>query len=130
MNPDPNTPQNMPDVNRASGAAAGFAIASGIFIVLAIVVKLAATPPAIDEDRATIISSMLYQIRTNEVASLNSAGWIDHDRGIVRLPIDTALQMAAQVWQNPAEARADLIARAQKAAAPLPKAPPKANPFE
>jgi hypothetical protein len=42
----------------------------------------------------------------------------------VRLPIETAMQLAAQQWQNPAAARADLIARAEKAA-PLPKAPAK-----
>jgi hypothetical protein len=130
MNTVPNTPQTAPNVNRASGAAVGFAIASAIFVILAVTVKLSATPPAIDADRATQISSALYQIRTNEVASLDSAGWIDRGRGVVRLPIDTAIQMTAQAWQNPAAARADLIARARAAAAPAPKAPAKANPFE
>lgn len=133
MTPKPNLPPNTsptPDVNHASGAAVGFAIASVIFIVLVIIVKLSAAPPAIDADRAAQISSALYQIRTNEVAALNNAGWVDHGRGIVRLPIETAIQMTAQAWQNPASARADLIVRAQKAAAPAPKAPPKANPFE
>lgn len=133
MNAAPNPPQNTPttpDVNRASGAAAGFAIASILFVVLAVVVKLAATPPAIDADRAAQISSMLCQIRTNEVVSLDNAGWVDRSRGIVRLSITNAMQMTAQAWQNPNAARADLIARAQAAAAPAPKAPPKANPFE
>jgi hypothetical protein len=133
MNSNPNPPQNTsptPDVNHASGAAVGFVIASVIFIVLVVIVKLSVTPPPIDADRADQISSTLYQIRTNEVASLNNAGWVDQGRGIVRLPIETAIQMTAQAWQNPASARADLIARAQKAAAPAPKAAPKANPFE
>jgi hypothetical protein len=125
-----NSNNDTPQVNRASGAGAGFVIASLIFIVLVVIVKLSATPPAIDADRATVISQMLYQIRTNEVASLNNAGWVDKDKGIVRLPIDTALQIAAKEWQDPADARADLIARAQKAAAPAPKQPAKANPFE
>jgi hypothetical protein len=123
MNPN----MNAPDVNHASGAAVGFVIASVIFIVLVVIVKLSMAVPAIDADRATAISQALYQIHTNEIASLNSAGWIDRQRGIVRLPIDTAMQMAAQQWQNPSQARADLIARAQKATAPVPKAP---NPFQ
>lgn len=127
MNP---TPNNTPDVNRASGAAAGFAIASVLFIVLVVAVKLAAPAPAIDADRVTIISQMLFETRTNEVGELNNAGWIDKDRGVVRLPIDTAMQMAAQAWQNPAAARADLIARAQKAAAPAPKPVAKPSLFE
>jgi len=126
MNPNTNTP----DVNRASGAAVGFVIASVIFIVFAVIVKLSATVPSIDANRAATISQALYEIRTNEVVSLNSAGWVDRDRGIVRLPIDTAIQIAAQKWQDPAEARADLIARSKKATAPLPKIAPKPSLFE
>jgi hypothetical protein len=125
-----NQDQNTPDVNSASGAAAGFLIASLIFIVLVVVVKLAVNVPSIDVGRADLISQTLYEMHTNEVMSLSSPGWIDHDRGIVRLPIDRAMQIAAQEWQDPAEARADLISRAQRASAPAPKAAPKANPFE
>src|SRR5580692_12054003 len=121
---------NVPDVNLASGAAVGFAIASVIFIVFAVIVKFSATVPSIDANRDATIAEALYEIRTNEVASLNSAGWIDRDRGIVRLPIDTAMQIAAQKWQDPAEARADLIARSKKATAPLPKTAPKPSLFE
>jgi len=50
---------------------------------------------------------------------------------LVRLPIETAMQVAATEWQDPAKARADLIARAEKAAAPAPtNAPAKPNKFE
>jgi hypothetical protein len=121
---------NSSDVNRISGAAIGFIAASFIFIVLAAIASFTRNVPAIDADRGNAISSALYQIRTNEVASLGSAGWIDHNRGVVRLPIETAMQIAAQEWQNPANARADLIARAQKAAAPAPKQPAKPSQFE
>lgn len=130
MNSNTDMQQPTPDVNRASGAAVGFVIASLVFIVLVVVVKLSTRPPAIDADRAGLISSTLYQIRTNEVASLNSPGWVDKNRGTVRLPIQIAIQLTVQAWQNPSAARADLIARAQKAVAPAPKAAPKANPFE
>ena len=40
------------------------------------------------------------------------------------------MQLAAQAWQNPAAARADLIARQEKASAELPKAPEKPSAFE
>lgn len=129
MNPGQDLPKT-PDVNRASGAAAGFIFGSLIFIVLAVVVKLSATVPAIDADRGATLSSALFEMRTNEVVSLESAGWIDRSRGIVRLPITTAEQLAAQEWQNPAQARADLIARAKRASAPAPKPAATANPFE
>ena len=126
MNPG----QNAPDIstaNRASGAAVGFIFGSLIFIVLVVIVKLSATVPGIDADRSAAISSALYDIRTNETASLDTPAWIDRSRGIVRLPIATAEQLAAQEWSNPAQARADLIARAQRASAPV---KPAANPFE
>jgi hypothetical protein len=123
MNPN----LNAPDVNRASGAAVGFAIASVMFIVLVVIVKLSVTVPPIDGARGAAISQALYQIHTNEFASLNNPGWVDKPRGIVRLPIETAMQLAAQEWQNPAQARADLIARSKKSTAPAPKV---ANPYE
>ena len=59
-----------------------------------------------------------------------TAATIDAQRGIVRLPIEDAMKLAAQKWQNPSAARADLTARAEKAAAELPKAPEKPSAFE
>jgi hypothetical protein len=122
-----NENKNTPDVNRASGAGVAFLAGALIFLVLIVIVKLTVTVPAIDANRATFISNDLYQIRTNEVVSLNNAGWVDKDRGIVRLPIDRAMQLTEFYWQDPAAGRSELIARAKKAAAPAPK---KANPFE
>jgi hypothetical protein len=119
-----------PPVNRASGAAIGFIIVSVIFAVLVVIVKFSVNPPAIDADRGDVISKALADIRTNEVASLNNAGWVDQSRNIVRLPIDLAIQKTEQAWQNPAQARADLAARAEKAAAPAPKVAPKPSAFE
>ena len=121
---------NLKTINRASGAAIGIIIASVIFAVLAVAMKLFVSVPALDADRAAVLSKALAEIRATENVSLNNAGWIDQSRGIVRLPIETAVQLAAQAWQNPASARADLNARAEKAAAPAPKAPEKPSAFE
>jgi hypothetical protein len=117
-----------PKVNRASGAAVGFLAASVLFIALVAVVKFSARTPAIDADRAATISQALFQIRTNEAAELDTTGWIDQQRGIVRLPIATAMQMVARDWQNPGAARSNLVERAEKAAAPLPAALAQPNP--
>jgi len=117
-------------INRASGAAAGFVIATFIFVALIVIVKCSVAVPAIDADRDAAIAQSLMEIRSNEVVCLDNPGWIDRQRGIVRLPLDTALQIAAREWQNPAQARADLLAREEKATAPLPKQPAQPNPFE
>jgi hypothetical protein len=118
------------NINRASGAAVGFVIVSLVFMVLVVIARFSVHPPAIDADRDAVIAGTLMNIRSNEDVWLNNPGWVDKQRGIVRLPIDTALQISVEEWQNPAQARADLLARSQKATAPLPKAPVKANPFE
>ncbi len=121
---------NVPAVNRASGAAIGFLIASVLFAFAVVGIKLHLSQPAIDVSRSEVRSKALAEIHAAEARTLNSYGWIDKPRGIVRLPIETALQQAAQAWQNPAAAHADLVARAEKAAAELPKAPEKPSEFE
>ena len=98
--------------------------------MLTAAVKFSVKVPAIDADRGAVLSKALADIRATEAKSLSSAGWIDQDRNIVRLPIETALQLSASAAQNPAAARADLMARAAKAAAPAPKTTPKPSAFE
>lgn len=126
MNPNP----DIPPVNRASGAALGVLIAGVLFAVLGVIVKCAVTAPAIDADRQAAISRARFEISTNEAAWLNTAGWIDQSRGIVRLPIADAMKIAAREWRNPAAARTNLITREDKAVAPAPAAPAAANPFQ
>ena len=119
-----------PNVNRASGAVASFIVASLIFIALAVAVTFSVKVPAIDADASAARSKALAEIRAAEDKSLNNAGWIDQSRGIVRLPVQTAMQETVQAWQNPAQARAGLIARQENASKPAPAAPAKPNPFE
>ncbi len=121
---------NLERINRGSGAAIGFLAVSVIFVVLGVSVKLSQTVPAVDAARGAERSKGLAEIRAAEDQALNSSAVIDAQRGIVRLPIDQATQLAAEAWKNPAAARADLTARAEKAAAELPKAPEKPSVFE
>ena len=117
-------------VNNASVAAIGFILAVVLFAVIGVAAKLLIQPPAIDADRAAERAQALAEIRATEYTNLTTVGWVDQSRGIVRLPIDSAIQLAAQKWQDPSAARADLNDRAEKAAAPAPVAPPKPSAFE
>ena len=121
---------NYQTVNRASGAAIGLIIVSVVFAVVVVVLKLTLSVPAIDADRAAERTKALAEIRATEEKSLSTTAWIDQSHGTVRMPIDTALQLAAQQWRNPAAARAELTARQEKASAELPKAPEKPSAFE
>ena len=117
-------------INRGSAAALGFLIVSVLFAGLGVVAKLSLAAPAIDADRGLVRSQTLAKMRAAEDQALATAAMLDPQRGIVRLPLDTALQLAAEAWKNPAAARADLNARAEKAAAELPKVPEKPSAFE
>ena len=121
---------NPEQANRASGAAVALIIGSLVFIVLTAAARFLSSAPDIDADSGAKRSETLAKIRATEATNLNQVAWIDQARGIVRLPIDTAIQLTVQAWQDPAQARADLIAREKKAAAPAPVAPPKPSAFE
>ena len=121
---------NPENANRASGAVIAFIAVSLLFIVLTVAAKFLTTVPDVDADAGTKRSQALTQIHGTEYTNLTQLGWVDQSRGIVRLPIQTALQAAEQAWQNPAQARADLIEREKKAAAPAPVAPVKPSAFE
>ena len=107
-----------------------FLIACFLFAVIVAAVKDSTPVPAIDADRATVRAKALAEIRAAETQALNHPGWIDENRGLVRLPIEVAMQITEREWQNPAAARSNLTMRVEKAAAPAPSAPAKPSPFE
>jgi len=121
---------NPQTANRASAATIGVIIVSVIFAVIVVALKLTLFVPAIDADRAAERVKAFHEMNVAEEKTLSAAGWIDQSRGTVRLPVESAIQLAAQQWRNPAAARAELIARQEKASAELPKAPAKPSAFE
>ena len=109
---------------------AAFVIACFLFAVIIAAVEDSTPVPAIDADRAAVRAKALAEIRAAETKALNQPGWIDENRGLVRLPISVAMQITEREWQIPAAARSNLTARVEKATAPAPPAPAKPNPFE
>jgi hypothetical protein len=61
------------------------------------------------------------ELRHKTAVALANGGPIDTNKGIVRIPIARAMQMTVEAYQNPDAARSNLVARAQKAAAPAPQ---------
>ena len=107
-----------------------FLVACLLFTVIVAAVKYSTTVPAIDADRAAVHAKALAEIRAAENQALNHPGWINQDRGLVRLPIEVAMQITEREWQDPAAARSNLTARVEKAAAPAPQVPAKPSVFE
>ena len=81
------------------------------------------TPPPLGAQRVAERTKALGELQAAETDALKNPGWVDQTKGLVRLPIVDAMKLAEREWQDPAKARADLIARATKAAF-VPPPPP------
>lgn len=114
----------------------GFSVTVAVVLVCLIFAALVwkmreyTTPPPLNAGRAAERAKALAELRAADADALNNVGWVDQAKGVVRLPIAEALKLAEKQWQNPAKARAELIARVEKATALPPKAPEKPSPFE
>ncbi|MEO7299825.1 MAG: hypothetical protein ABI042_14755 [Verrucomicrobiota bacterium] len=88
------------------------------------------TSSAIGSDRAEERRKNLINVRAETDQALKNYAWQDQGKGLVRLPIERAMEVSLQEWQNPKAARSNLITRVEKATAPAPKAPEKPSEFE
>lgn len=81
-------------------------------------------------DRVTERKKNFAELKNANASTLSSLGWQDPVRGVVRLPIDRAMELTVKEWQNPAAARAALLSRLEKAMVPIAPPPPAPSKFE
>jgi hypothetical protein len=72
----------------------------------------------------------LEEVRAADAQLQGQYAWRDRDKGLVILPIERALELTLEEWQNPAAARSNLVARVEKAVEPPPAPPEPVNPYE
>ena len=115
-----------------TGIAYVIGILGSLLIVAALVwaMQRYTQQPPLGQDRVVVRKKALADLRATEAGELASYGWLDQPKGVVRLPIADAMQLALRDWQNPAAARSNLIARVEKATAAPPAAPAKPSAFE
>ena len=115
-----------------TGLAYIIGILDSLLIVAALVwaMQRYTQPPPLGEDRIALRKKALADLRAAEASELESYGWVDQTKGVVRLPITEAMKLALRDWQNPAAARSNLIDRVEKATAVPAAAPAKPSPFE
>lgn len=87
-------------------------------------------PAPLGADRAAERAKALAELNADNAKLLTAADWQDKPKELVRLPIAAAMELTVKEWQNPAAARAKLIERADKLAAPPPKPPEVKSAFE
>src|SRR5437867_3926848 len=119
-------------MNRKNLIGLVIAVAGTFLIIAALVYVMRAytQPPPVDEARIAERKKNLADLQAANADALSNYGWQDQAKGLVRLPITNAMELTIREYQNPASARSNLAARADKAFAPPPKAPEKPNPFE
>ena len=123
---------NAEPARERTGPAYVIGILGALLIVAALVwaMQRYTQPPPLGEDRVAVRKKALADLRAAEASELDNYGWVDQAKGVVRLPIAEAMQLALRDWQNPAAARSNLIARVEKATAAPPAAPAKPSQFE
>jgi hypothetical protein len=84
----------------------------------------------LDTTRVEQRKTALAELRQASIQALSQNDWIDQAKGIVRLNITNAMEVTVKDYQNPAAARSNLIARAEKANAQPPPPPAAPNPYE
>src|SRR5213083_1561301 len=102
----------------------------GTFLIVAMLVlamRHYTQPATVGANRIEERYKFLQDQRAADAKALNEYDWVDKDKGIIRLPVQRALELTSQEWRNPAAARSNLISRVEKATAPPPEKP---NPYE
>jgi hypothetical protein len=97
----------------------------GAFLIVAALVWVMihyTRPTPLGDDRANVRRETLKELRANNEEILNNPNyvWQDQNKGVVRLPISRAMELTLKLWENPAAARSNLVARVEKATAVAP----------
>jgi hypothetical protein len=84
-------------------------------------------PEDLTAARARERAQFLAEVQQAEAEAVNHYAWQNEEKGLVRLPVELAMDLVVQEWQDPAAARARLISRIEEATAPPPEPD---NPYE
>jgi len=95
-----------------------------IMLGLVLVMYHYTRPAPVDETRTAERRKNLAELNAQTKDVLEHYAWIDQTKGLVRLPVARAMELAANEWQQPAVARSNLLWRLERAAPPPPVAPP------
>jgi hypothetical protein len=124
---------NSQDSLRKTGAGIYVLGILGTFLIMAFLVSLmhSSTQPApLNQARSEERLKNLTDFRAANEPLLSEYAWQDQSKGIVRIPVDRAMELFLQEWQDPAAGHSNMILRAKKAFAAPPKVAPPKNPFE
>jgi hypothetical protein len=103
--------------------AANAAAFAGVFVVVAGLIGIMyhyTRPGPVDQARWVERTANLAELNAHNKDLLENYGWVNPSRGVVRLPVDRALELTVKEWQDPAAGRSNLLARMERALPPTP----------
>lgn len=101
-----------------------------VMIVLVAALRHYTAVSPVNQARAAERYKIAEEERRKARVELDTAAWLDKEKGVVRLPNPVATALAVKQWQDPAKARAELLERAAKAFFVPPPPPEKPSEFE
>jgi hypothetical protein len=106
---------------------------AGTFLLMAVLIWAMyhyTRPEDLDAARVQERYRFLEETRATDAQLLSQYAWRDRDKGLVILPLERALELTLQEWQDPAAARSNRIALVEKAMEKPPPPPEPVNPYE
>jgi hypothetical protein len=122
-----------PNSRNKTGAGIYVLCILGTFLIVAFLISLMRSyvkAPAVNETRNEERAKNLADVQAATEPLLTTYDWQDQTKGIIRVPVDQAMKLVLEEWQNPAAGRSNMLARAAKAFFVPPKAPEKPSKFE
>lgn len=116
----------MDNVNQSGKGKMAFTVVAVLatFLLMAFLVRQMVKltkPAAVSAAVGAARAEENAKIRAAGVEAAKNWGYSDQARGMVRLPIEDAMKLTVQGYQNAAAFKTDLVARVEKASAPPPK---------
>jgi hypothetical protein len=105
-------------------------VALGVVVLMVTATRRLVTPPDLNAERVAERYKALEEVHAVAHQAQASPAWINREKGIVRLPIPVALELAEREWKNPAAARSNLIERVRKVNEAPPAPPAQPSPYE
>jgi hypothetical protein len=104
-----------------------FLVGAGLVWILNSIIR----PEPVNTARTEERRKAQRELQAAATDQLTSYAFLDAGKGLVRLPVDRAMSLAVQKWQDPAAARTELLARFNRFnPPPPPKQPEKPSEFE
>ena len=97
------------------------AIVGSFLIILGLVrtMQRITKPEPLGQKRAKERADALRDLNAANIDALKTYGWVDQAKGIVRLPVDRAMELTIQQWKTPETGRSNLLSRVTEATKPV-----------